>query len=162
MIFCTSLTAPEMHYHCPFLFQTYLCLAKGGLTPDHALITPIGHHQSLTSAPGDIMDEVDKYPFPLTCILFIQKKDWSVQRKRATMLSPIPFLSWVRLRTSLISRRATVFLICYNASPPSGGRVVSHSTIRYLDHVMCPQFCQIHNNMLKMDKCTKSLRCNLM
>ena len=43
-------------------FQCYLALAKGGLVPDHALILPIGHHQSMVLAPDEVRQEIDKYP----------------------------------------------------------------------------------------------------
>ena len=44
------------------MLQAYLALAKGGLTPDHILITPIGHHQSTVSAPTEILQEIEEYP----------------------------------------------------------------------------------------------------
>ena len=36
-------------------------MAKGGLTPDHVLITPIGHHQSQVSSPPEVIDDVRQY-----------------------------------------------------------------------------------------------------
>lgn len=44
-------------------WQCYLALAKGGLTDEHILILPIGHHQSTVSAPSDVIDEIEKYLF---------------------------------------------------------------------------------------------------
>ena len=44
--------------------QCYLALAKGGLTWDHILITPIGHYQSTVSAPDNIIDEIERSNLP--------------------------------------------------------------------------------------------------
>lgn len=41
-----------------------MALAKGGLTGDHVMILPIGHHQSIVSAPEEVIEEIDKYPSP--------------------------------------------------------------------------------------------------
>lgn len=45
------------------IFQTYLALAKGGLVDEHILILPIGHYQSSVTAPEDVLEEIEKYPF---------------------------------------------------------------------------------------------------
>jgi hypothetical protein len=42
--------------------QSYLALAKGGLVPDHVLILPVGHHQSLSTLPNEVEEEIEKYP----------------------------------------------------------------------------------------------------
>lgn len=39
----------------------YLALAKGGLLPDHVLILPIGHYQSVVDLSSEVMEEVTKY-----------------------------------------------------------------------------------------------------
>lgn len=44
------------------LFQVYLALAKGGLTPDHALLLPVAHHQSTSDMPASIQKELNQYP----------------------------------------------------------------------------------------------------
>ena len=36
-------------------------MAKGGLHSEHALILPIGHYQSTTSAPKEVKDEIEQY-----------------------------------------------------------------------------------------------------
>lgn len=41
--------------------QSYMTIAKGGLTSDHILILPIGHHQSTVVAPKDVVEEIDLY-----------------------------------------------------------------------------------------------------
>lgn len=38
-----------------------MTLAKGGLTPDHVLILPIGHYQSLLDCPPEVLEEIDKF-----------------------------------------------------------------------------------------------------
>ena len=38
-------------------------MAKGGLTPDHVLILPIGHHQSTVVAPIEVVEEIELYAF---------------------------------------------------------------------------------------------------
>ena len=54
-------------------FQTYLALAKGGLVDDHILILPIGHYQSSVTAPSEVIDEIEKYPFTINILpLFSQ------------------------------------------------------------------------------------------
>jgi len=42
--------------------QSYLALAKGGMVPDHVLILPVGHHQSLATLPDTVEEEIEKYP----------------------------------------------------------------------------------------------------
>lgn len=39
----------------------YLTIAKGGLTPDHLLIVPIGHFQSTIECPPEVTAEVNKF-----------------------------------------------------------------------------------------------------
>ena len=52
-----------VYLYFQWIFQCYLALAKGGLVPDHALILPIGHHQSMVLAPDEVRQEIDKYPY---------------------------------------------------------------------------------------------------
>ena len=40
--------------------QTYMALAKGGLTDDHVLILPIDHQQSTVIAPKDVIKEIEQ------------------------------------------------------------------------------------------------------
>jgi len=42
------------------IFQAYLALAKGGLTPDHVLILPVTHHQAASQLPPEVLDDVKK------------------------------------------------------------------------------------------------------
>lgn len=46
---------------CIVSLQCYLALAKGGLLPDHVLILPIGHYQSVVDLSSEVMEEVTKY-----------------------------------------------------------------------------------------------------
>uniref|UniRef100_A0A4W6C0F2 CWF19-like protein 1 n=1 Tax=Lates calcarifer TaxID=8187 RepID=A0A4W6C0F2_LATCA len=62
-----------------FCLQCYLALAKGGLTPHHILILPIGHYQSVVDLSSEVVEEMEKYKSALTsfykskgerCVLF--------------------------------------------------------------------------------------------
>ncbi|XP_068024595.1 CWF19-like protein 1 isoform X2 [Melanerpes formicivorus] len=59
--FC--LASPEVEKHLVVSIGThcYLALAKGGLLPDHVLILPIGHYQSVVDLSPDVVEEVTKY-----------------------------------------------------------------------------------------------------
>lgn len=54
-------------------------MAKGGLTPRHVLILPIGHYQSVVDLSSEVVQEMEKYKSALKsfykrrgerCILF--------------------------------------------------------------------------------------------
>ena len=62
-----------------FVWQCYLALAKGSLTPHHMLILPIGHYQSVVELSSEVLLEMDKYKSALKsfykskgerCVLF--------------------------------------------------------------------------------------------
>nr|XP_034994713.1 CWF19-like protein 1 isoform X6 [Zootoca vivipara] len=59
--FC--LASPEVEKHLVVSIGThcYLALAKGGLTPDHVLILPIGHCQSMVDLASEVVEEVEQY-----------------------------------------------------------------------------------------------------
>lgn len=59
--FCLSGTEVEKHLVVAVGDHTYLALPKGGMTSDHVLILPIGHHPSLVSLPEEISAEVEKF-----------------------------------------------------------------------------------------------------
>ncbi|CAG2205549.1 CWF19-like protein 1 [Mytilus edulis] len=59
--FCLGSPEVEKHLVVSVGIHTYLALAKGGLVDDHILILPIGHHQSTTSAPSEVIDEINRY-----------------------------------------------------------------------------------------------------
>lgn len=59
--------------------QCYLAMAKGGLTPHHMLILPIGHYQSVVELSSEVVVEMEKYKSALKsfykskgerCVLF--------------------------------------------------------------------------------------------
>ena len=60
--FCLSSAELEKHLilsvgtHC-----CYLALPKGGLTDDHVLILPIGHHANLIDLPEEVEQEVSQF-----------------------------------------------------------------------------------------------------
>ncbi|XP_051889844.1 CWF19-like protein 1 [Pristis pectinata] len=58
--FC--LASPEVEKHLIISIGThcYIALAKGGLSPDHVLILPIGHYQSVVELPSEVIEEVEK------------------------------------------------------------------------------------------------------
>ncbi|XP_053138894.1 CWF19-like protein 1 isoform X2 [Hemicordylus capensis] len=53
--FCLASPEVEKHLVC------YLALAKGGLSPDHVLILPIGHYQSVVDLAPEVVEEVNQY-----------------------------------------------------------------------------------------------------
>nr|XP_057921782.1 CWF19-like protein 1 isoform X2 [Doryrhamphus excisus] len=59
--FC--LASPEVEKHLVVSIGThcYLALAKGGLTPGHVLILPVGHYQSVVDLASEVLLEMDKY-----------------------------------------------------------------------------------------------------
>ncbi|XP_073953770.1 CWF19-like protein 1 isoform X2 [Choristoneura fumiferana] len=59
--FCLSSPTVEKHLVICVGTHCYLALPKGPLTPDHVLILPITHHQSLTRAPDDVAAEIKKF-----------------------------------------------------------------------------------------------------
>ncbi|KAM9496645.1 CWF19-like protein 1 [Clarias gariepinus] len=77
--FC--LASPEVEKHLVISIGThcYMALAKGSLTPDHVLLLPIGHYQSVVELPSEAVDELQKYKSALRnlyksrgrrCVLF--------------------------------------------------------------------------------------------
>ncbi|XP_059168516.1 CWF19-like protein 1 [Physella acuta] len=59
--FCLGSPEVEKHLVVSVGDKAYLALAKGGLVPDHVLILPVHHHQSLVSSPDDVIEQIDKY-----------------------------------------------------------------------------------------------------
>ncbi|XP_066580749.1 CWF19-like protein 1 [Amia ocellicauda] len=59
--FC--LASPEVEKHLVVSIGThcYMALAKGSLTPDHVLILPIGHYQSVLDLSSEVVEELEKY-----------------------------------------------------------------------------------------------------
>ncbi|XP_062860120.1 CWF19-like protein 1 isoform X2 [Trichomycterus rosablanca] len=59
--FC--LASPEVEKHLVISIGThcYMALAKGYLTPNHVLLLPIGHYQSVVEMPSDVVEELEKY-----------------------------------------------------------------------------------------------------
>ncbi|XP_072022054.1 CWF19-like protein 1 [Amphiura filiformis] len=77
--FCLASPQVEKHLVVSVGTTTYLALAKGGLVPDHVLITPIGHYQSTVDLPQDVISELEQYKTALrklfksegkTCVIF--------------------------------------------------------------------------------------------
>jgi len=59
--FCLSGKEVEKHLVVAVGDHVYLALPKGGMTGDHVMILPIGHHQNLVSLPDEASAEVDKF-----------------------------------------------------------------------------------------------------
>merc|ERR1719400_2756776 len=59
--FCLSSAEVEKHLIVSVGTHCYLALPKGGLTDDHVLICPIGHHSSQISLPEEAVEEVKKF-----------------------------------------------------------------------------------------------------
>lgn len=62
--FCLASAAVEKHLIISIGSESYLALAKGGMVPDHVLILPVGHHQSLPTLPDAVEEEIEKSPSP--------------------------------------------------------------------------------------------------
>ena len=59
--FCLSSAEVEKHLIVSVGTHCYLALPKGGLTEDHVLILPIGHHANLVDLPEEVEQEVTKF-----------------------------------------------------------------------------------------------------
>ncbi|XP_053614900.1 CWF19-like protein 1 homolog [Plodia interpunctella] len=59
--FCLSSPSVEKHLVLSVGAHCYLALAKGPLVPYHVLILPITHHQALTRAPDEVVNEIKKF-----------------------------------------------------------------------------------------------------
>ncbi|XP_074011308.1 CWF19-like protein 1 isoform X2 [Numenius arquata] len=59
--FCLASPDVEKHLVVSIGMHCYLALAKGGLLPDHVLILPIGHYQSVVDLSSEVLEEVTKY-----------------------------------------------------------------------------------------------------
>ncbi|MFT7812632.1 CWF19-like protein 1-like [Arapaima gigas] len=59
--FC--LASPEVEKHLVVSIGThcYMALAKGGLTPDHVLVLPVGHYQSVVDLGAEVVAELERY-----------------------------------------------------------------------------------------------------
>ncbi|XP_036373805.1 CWF19-like protein 1 isoform X2 [Megalops cyprinoides] len=59
--FC--LASPEVEKHLVISIGThcYMALAKGCLTPDHVLLLPIGHYQSVVDLAAEVVEELERY-----------------------------------------------------------------------------------------------------
>uniref|UniRef100_H2SMS2 CWF19-like protein 1 n=1 Tax=Takifugu rubripes TaxID=31033 RepID=H2SMS2_TAKRU len=77
--FCLASPQVEKHLVISIGTHCYLAMAKGGLTPRHVLILPIGHYQSVVDLSSEVVQEMEKYKSALKsfyksrgerCILF--------------------------------------------------------------------------------------------
>ncbi|KAM6895333.1 CWF19-like protein 1 [Xenentodon cancila] len=77
--FCLASPQVEKHLVVSIGTHCYLALAKGGLTPRHVLILPIGHYQSVVELGSEVVEEMEKYKSALRafykskgerCVLF--------------------------------------------------------------------------------------------
>lgn len=59
--FCLASPQVEKHLVISIGTHCYLALAKGALTPQHLLILPIGHYQSVVDLASDVVEEMKKY-----------------------------------------------------------------------------------------------------
>lgn len=59
--FCLASPQVEKHLVISIGDHCYLALAKGGLTPLHVLILPIGHYQSVVDLSSEVVAEMEKY-----------------------------------------------------------------------------------------------------
>ncbi|XP_041636883.1 CWF19-like protein 1 [Cheilinus undulatus] len=59
--FCLASPQVEKHLVISIGSHCYLAKAKGGLTPQHVLILPIGHYQSVVDLSSEVVEEMEKY-----------------------------------------------------------------------------------------------------
>jgi hypothetical protein len=59
--FCLSSAEVEKHFIVSVGSHCYLALPKGGLTGDHVLILPIGHHANAVDLPEEVAAELEKF-----------------------------------------------------------------------------------------------------
>ena len=59
--FCLSSAEVEKHLIVSVGTHCYLALPKGGLTEDHVLILPVGHHSCYTQLPEEVEKEVVRF-----------------------------------------------------------------------------------------------------
>ncbi|XP_078240784.1 CWF19-like protein 1 isoform X1 [Pogona vitticeps] len=74
--FC--LASPEVEKHLVVSIGThcYLALAKGGLSPDHVLILPVGHCRSMVELASEVVEEVEQYKSALKEFFKARGKRW--------------------------------------------------------------------------------------
>lgn len=77
--FCLASPQVEKHLVISIGTHCYLALAKGSLTPQHMLILPIGHYQSVVELSSEVVQEMEEYKSALRsfyrsrgerCVLF--------------------------------------------------------------------------------------------
>lgn len=77
--FCLASPQVEKHLVVSIGTHCYVALAKGCLTPDHLLLLPIGHYQSVVDLASEVLEEMERYKSALRkfyksrgkhCILF--------------------------------------------------------------------------------------------
>jgi len=106
--FCLASPEVEKHLVVSVGSHCYLALAKGGLTPDHILITPIEHIQSATAAPDDCLAEIEKYKEALKkcfqsrhCSMVFFERNYKTQHLQVQAV-PIPQRQCSKLKETFI------------------------------------------------------------
>ncbi len=59
-------------------------MPKGPLVPEHVLILPIGHYQSIIELPEEVLEEVEKYPFYI--IILVTSFNFSVMNSLTILI----------------------------------------------------------------------------
>lgn len=59
--FCLASPQVEKHLVISIGTHCYLAVAKGGLTPQHVLVLPIGHYQSVVDLSQEVVQELQRY-----------------------------------------------------------------------------------------------------
>lgn len=106
--FCLANPQVEKHLVVSIGNEVYLALAKGGLTPDHALIIPMEHHPASTSLPESALEEVTRFKQSLRKAFKGSQKDvvfFEVNVKSQHMILqviPVPESATPKLRDSFM------------------------------------------------------------
>ncbi|KAG7231767.1 hypothetical protein INR49_010405 [Caranx melampygus] len=86
--FCLASPQVEKHLVISIGTHCYLALAKGGLTPHHVLILPIGHYQSVVELSSEVVEEMEKYKSALRS--FYRSKGERCAQEQQMELMEIP------------------------------------------------------------------------
>ncbi|XP_041367664.1 CWF19-like protein 1 isoform X2 [Gigantopelta aegis] len=136
--FCLGSPQVEKHLVVSVGTEIYIALAKGGLVPDHVLILPIGHHQSIVSAPTDIQEEIIKYQSSLKKFFKAQGKgvvfferNFRTQHLQIQVV-PIP-------EDTIIDAK-DVFMDCAEGSSIELYEIPKHSDLKQIVPVGAPYF----------------------
>lgn len=108
--FCLGSPEVEKHLVISVGDYVYLAFAKGALVPDHVLLLPIGHYQSMIDVTEDVLEELEKYKTALRN--FYKAKGKSVVFYERNFKSPHLQIQVIPVPSSTSFKVKEVFLEC--------------------------------------------------